>query len=150
MIKTSKSKNLIKGQRLETNNSMYVNLPIYRTYLFVPPTYMMYLPIWHTYLYDVPTLLEVYLTTRTEVSLKWIFWVTEKAIGQVFSKNCIWDSTLWRQTQSPYKEAQREDVLSYLNTCKPSSVTRLGDLLDFGQLFKSLWQQLFCPNVPHS
>ena len=86
MIKTSKSKNLIKGQRLETNNSMYVNLPIYRTYLFVPPTYMMYLPIWHTYLYDVPTLLEVYLTTRTEVSLKWIFWVTEKAIGQVFSK----------------------------------------------------------------
>ena len=31
-----------------------------------------------------------------------------------------------------------------------TSVTRLGDLLDFGQLFKILWQQLVCPNLPHS
>ena len=31
-----------------------------------------------------------------------------------------------------------------------SSVTTLGDLLDFGQLFKAFWQQLICPNLPHS
>ena len=30
------------------------------------------------------------------------------------------------------------------------SVTRLGDLLEFGQIFKSIWQQLICPNLPHS
>ena len=29
------------------------------------------------------------------------------------------------------------------------SVTRLGDLLNFGQNFKGLWQQLICPNCPH-
>ena len=31
-----------------------------------------------------------------------------------------------------------------------TSVTRLGDLLDFGPLFKAFGQQLFCPNIPHS
>ena len=31
-----------------------------------------------------------------------------------------------------------------------ASVTRLGNLLDSGQLFQSLWQQLNCPNLPHS
>ena len=30
------------------------------------------------------------------------------------------------------------------------SVTRLGDLLDFGQVFKSLWQELICPNLSSS
>ena len=30
------------------------------------------------------------------------------------------------------------------------SVTRLGNLLHLGQVFKSLWQQMFCPNLPHS
>ena len=29
----------------------------------------------------------------------------------------------------------------------PSSVTRLGDILDFGQILE---QQLICPNLPHS
>ena len=29
-------------------------------------------------------------------------------------------------------------------------MTRLGDLLDFGQLFKAFVEQLFCPNLPHS
>ena len=31
-----------------------------------------------------------------------------------------------------------------------NSVTRLSDLLDFGQLFKAFGQQLICPNLPHS
>ena len=31
-----------------------------------------------------------------------------------------------------------------------ASVTTLGDLFDFGQLFKALGQQLICPNLPHS
>ena len=31
-----------------------------------------------------------------------------------------------------------------------ASVTRLGDLLDFGQLFKAFGKQLLCPNLPHS
>ena len=30
------------------------------------------------------------------------------------------------------------------------SVTRLGDLLDFGATFLSLWQQLICPNLLNS
>ena len=29
-------------------------------------------------------------------------------------------------------------------------VTRLGDLLDFGELFKAFGNNLFCPNLPHS
>ena len=33
--------------------------------------------------------------------------------------------------------------VSIFNICIIVSVTRLGDLLDFGQLFKTLWQQLF-------
>ena len=37
-----------------------------------------------------------------------------------------------------------------LSTCLGSSVTRLGDLLDFGQLFQNLWQQIFCPKLTHS
>ena len=31
-----------------------------------------------------------------------------------------------------------------------ASVTRLGDLLDFGQLFKAFGNNLICPNLPHS
>ena len=31
-----------------------------------------------------------------------------------------------------------------------NSVTRLSNLLDFGQLFKAFGQQLICPNLPHS
>ena len=31
-----------------------------------------------------------------------------------------------------------------------SSVTRLGDLLDFGPLFKAFGNNLICPNLPHS
>ena len=30
-----------------------------------------------------------------------------------------------------------------------ASVTRLGDLFDFGQLFKAFGQQLICTNLPH-
>ena len=31
-----------------------------------------------------------------------------------------------------------------------TSKTRLGDLLDFWATFQSIWQQLFCPNLPQS
>ena len=31
-----------------------------------------------------------------------------------------------------------------------TSMTRFCSLLDFGHLFLSLWQQLICPNLPHS
>ena len=33
-------------------------------------------------------------------------------------------------------------------TKEGSCVTRLGDLLEIGQLFESIWQQLICPNLP--
>ena len=45
--------------------------------------------------------------------------------------------------------ALASDVQS-ANASIGTSVTRLGDLLDFGQVFLSLWQQLICPNLSHS
>ena len=38
---------------------------------------------------------------------------------------------------------------SAISESPATNVTRLGDLLDFGQLFKNLWQQLIRPNLPH-
>ena len=35
-------------------------------------------------------------------------------------------------------------------TSTATSVTRLGDLLDFGQVSKALGNNWFCPNLPHS
>ena len=47
-----------------------------------------------------------------------------------------------------YGPQRRADKLF---TCLTSSVTKLGDLLDFRNLFNSsLWPQLFCPNLLHS
>ena len=48
-----------------------------------------------------------------------------------------------------YKNTQiRKDTIGR-QSLHSSSVTRLGDLLDFGQILQSLWQQLFCLNHPH-
>ena len=37
-----------------------------------------------------------------------------------------------------------------ITRCDMDSVTRSGDLLDIGQLFKAFGNSFFCPNLPHS
>ena len=63
----------------------------------------------------------------------------------------FWKEPIFIRTSLPlslvclHRESFQENILNV--SC---SVTRLGDLLDFGQLFTVLWQQLVCPNLPHS
>ena len=52
-----------------------------------------------------------------------------------FKNRPIWSHCLAEQETKEYR---------------PFCVTRLGNLLDFGQLFYCLWQQLICPNLSHS
>ena len=51
--------------------------------------------------------------------------------------------------RKPLKINQKQP-LAICQTAFFCSVTRLGDLLDVGATFQSLWQQLICPNFPHS
>ena len=48
------------------------------------------------------------------------------------------------------KEGSNPHLAFIANTTFEGSVTRLGDLLDFGQIFKAFGQQLIYPNLLHS
>ena len=69
---------------------------------------------------------------------------------------CLLESDRFLNRVSNKFQKQFDSILlqvpfsQYSSDCEATSVTRLGDLLDFGQLFKAFDNHLFCPNLPHS
>ena len=79
----------------------------------------------------------------------------QRYFGPVAYTFCRGEFKLLQNTKLTLKKLICQILLQFCQSGQISlylvtSVTRSGDLLDFGQLFWSLWQQFIGPNLPHS
>ena len=81
----------------------------------------------------------------------WVYvWVSVWVWVSTYFKVGVWVCVCERERD--VGEKGRTTHLYFLQEhlfCWIDSVTRFGDLLDFGQVFKAFWDQLICPNLLH-